>query len=138
MIFDHLGIVCNNIEAGKTFFKNVFKVKKWSPISMDPIQKVSVIFGWDASGICYELITPESDDSPIKKTLEARANILNHVCYRVKDLEKAREELRSNGCFPVTEPAPAVAFDGAKIQFFYSPLNFIIELLEDHSVGETI
>ncbi len=32
----------------------------------------------------------------------------------------------------LSEPQPAVAFSGAHVQFFMSPLGFVVELIEVH------
>jgi methylmalonyl-CoA/ethylmalonyl-CoA epimerase len=42
--------------------------------------------------------------------------------------------LRAQGCCPAGAPQPAVAYGGRRVQFFVSPLRFVIELIEkpDH------
>jgi methylmalonyl-CoA/ethylmalonyl-CoA epimerase len=60
--------------------------------------------------------------------------ILNHVAYRVTDLTSSGRQLRDNGYAPTGAPKPAIAYGGRNIQFFVSPLRFIVELIEapDH------
>ena len=128
--FDHLGVICGDVEKSRTFLESTFNVSRWGEEILDPIQKVIVQFGYDSSGICYELICPAADDSPVQQALKSRNNILNHIGYITPDLDAAATHLRDNGCFPVTSPESAVAFGGARIQFFYSPMNFVFELIE--------
>ena len=59
--------------------------------------------------------------------------MLNHLAYRVADIERGAEHLEQQGCFALSPPNPAVAFDGALIQFFYSPMHFLIELIEQET-----
>jgi methylmalonyl-CoA/ethylmalonyl-CoA epimerase len=137
MDFHHLGVVCKSLEAGRSFFNSTLGIDRWSKEFSDPIQKVDVQFGKSASGPLYELIAPNAIDAPITATLKSRTNILNHLAYIVPVMEQAFTHLRGAGCMPVTEPQPAVAFNGARIQFFYSPMNFIIELIERIDASET-
>jgi methylmalonyl-CoA/ethylmalonyl-CoA epimerase len=106
---------------------------------VDPIQKVTVQFGQDDSGLRFELVVPLDASSPVSGCLASRKNVLNHLAYQVTDLDAQAQRLRGLGCIPVTMPAPAVAFDGARIQFHLSPMSFIVELIEvapqDHREG---
>ena len=95
------------------------------------MQEVCVQFGKDSSGIQYELIAPLTDSSPVATSLRQGKNILNHVAYLVPSLDEHATKLREVGCLPVDPPKPAVAFEGARIQFFFSPLRYLLELIED-------
>ncbi len=39
-------------------------------------------------------------------------------------------ELRDNGCIPISDTNNAVAFNGARVIFFLTPLGFVIEIIE--------
>lgn len=96
----------------------------------DPTNGVYVQFGRDTSGICYELVAPLGDDSPVAGALRARHNILNHVAYLIDDLSAGSAQMRRAGAVPVAPARPAVAYGGQRVQFFVSPLKMIIELVE--------
>ncbi len=87
-------------------------------------------FGRDPSGLCYEIIAPLHAESPVSRTLRTGDRILNHLAYRVDNLEQAADRLRRQGCVSAGEPKPAVAYGGRPIQFFLAPLRFIVELIE--------
>jgi methylmalonyl-CoA/ethylmalonyl-CoA epimerase len=53
-----------------------------------------------------------------------------HICCEVDDLDSTVRELRSRGCLIVREPAAAVAFEGRRIAWFYTPTRQLMELVE--------
>lgn len=135
MKFDHLGVVVPTLADGRDFLSDLLAIKQWTAAFDDPINRVFVQFGRDDSGVCYEIIAPRSEDSPVSRALKAGDRILNHIAYLVPDLEAEGARLRAMRCFPATDPNPAIAYGGARIQFHVTPLRFIIELIEapDHS-----
>jgi len=134
MVFDHLGVVVEDMEEGRAFLSKAFSVNRWTQVFEDPVIGVFVQFGIAANGPCYELVAPRGDASPVSVALRTRKAILNHVAYLVPDLDAAAEALMEEGCFPVGKAMPAVAYNQRRVQFFSSPLSFIIELIEapDH------
>jgi methylmalonyl-CoA/ethylmalonyl-CoA epimerase len=134
MKFDHIGIVVADIAAGQDFFRNVFHISAWSSVVEDDGIGVAVQFGRDRAGVCYELVAPLRDNSPVSRSLAEGVNIINHVAYLVADLDAEAKRLRALGFFPASRPGPAVAYNGARIQFFVSEMRMIVELIEaiDH------
>src|SRR5215469_3122137 len=133
MVFDHIGIFVSDIAAGQKIMSAMLPVSDWSSTYDDPGLRVSVCFGRDDSGIRYELVAPLGDDNPVSGVLKAGKNVLNHVAYRVRDIERAEELLRAQGALPMGSPKPAVAFGGARVMFLLTPLTFIIELIESEA-----
>lgn len=139
MTFDHIGIVTEDLKSGRSALASIFDIVGWSDEFRDPVNCVFVQFCRDSSGICYELIAPLGDHSPVSTALRTRRNILNHVAYLVPDLSAARDRLRDAGAIPTADPNPAVAYGGKQIQFFLTPMQFIVELIEasDHpAIGD--
>lgn len=130
MQFHHLGIVCRDLADGRKRLDALLGGLEWSPVYQDDIQNVFVQFGIDASNIRYELIVPQNERSPVSTVLQQGKNILNHTAYLVPSLEAAAVRLREQSCLPIGPAQPAVAFNGALIQFFVCPLRFVIELIE--------
>jgi len=130
MKFDHIGLVVRSLALGREALSPIVEIRAWTDEFIDPIQRVSVQFGRDSSNICYELIAPQGDGGPVAKALSSGRNILNHVAYLVPDLSEAGGRLRDAGAVPTADPMPAVAYGGSRIQFFVTPLRFIIELIE--------
>jgi methylmalonyl-CoA/ethylmalonyl-CoA epimerase len=132
--FDHIGVAVPNLRKGRDHLSSTLGIDRWTEEIADEVNGVYVQFGTDRSGICYELIAPLGESSPIAQALKTKRGILNHVAYLVDDLDKQAEHLQGNGCFMAGPAKPAVAYGGRRIQFFVSPLRFIIELIEapDH------
>jgi methylmalonyl-CoA/ethylmalonyl-CoA epimerase len=128
--FDHLGLVCRDFSACRKSIEGIHGIEAWSNVFEDPIQQVAVQFGRSSHAPVIELIRPLGPDSPIAQVLERKANVLNHMAYRVADMGQAIDHCRDLGYFVISPPAPAVAFDGNPICFLYSPEDFIIELVE--------
>lgn len=135
MKFDHVGVVVSAMSAGRDHLVALLGITRWSEEFVDPGIGVYVQFGLDPSGLCYEIIAPLREDSPVTRALNARDRILNHVAYLVPDLEAEAARIRQLRCMPAGPAMPAVAYGGRRVQFFVSPLYFIIELIEapDHA-----
>jgi methylmalonyl-CoA/ethylmalonyl-CoA epimerase len=130
--FDHIGIVTANLSVGREFLKNTLSVTRWTQEFHDAGIGVTVQFGKveDESGPWYELVTPLGDQSPVAATVRSGKNILNHLAYLVASIDVTAAAMCKNRCFPIAAPQSAVAYGGRRVQFFVSPLNFIIELIE--------
>lgn len=130
MKFDHIGIAVDDMDEGRQVLAAQFDLTRWTEVFEDPVIGVSVQFGIGEEGPCYELVAPLSAESPVSTALKSGKNILNHVAYLVEDIESAADSLQEMGCLPVVKAKPAVAFNGSLVQFFQSPLRFLIELIE--------
>ena len=111
--------------------ETILHVTNWTEPVDDPIQKVTVQFGTDESGVRYELVAPCGENNPVEPLLALSKNILNHVAYLVDDLDTEIKRLQDERCILVGGPSPAKAFDNRRIAFLYTPLRFVIELIEN-------
>ena len=130
MKFDHIGVVVPSLARGREHLNGIFGIQRWTIEFADEINGVYVQFGLDSSELCYEIVAPLGENSPVQRTLAVRDRILNHVAYLVPDLDQSAIQLRANRCLPAGSPNPAIAYGGSRIQFFISPLKFIVELIE--------
>ena len=130
MKLHHIGIFVQNTRIGLNFFKKIIKIKKKSKIISDKNLGVKVQFFYDEKNNCFELVSPYLKKNPVKKLLKEKKNIINHFAYKTKNFEKSITYFRKINCAPLTKPQFSLAFK-KKIIFFLTPLNFIIELIED-------
>lgn len=130
MEFDHIGIFVKSLEIGREQLNCIFEIKKWDKPVIDNVQGVKVQFGYDSCGICYELVSPYAKVNPVDNVLKQAKNILNHVAYKVDDINYEIKRLEKSNNILITGPVKAKAFNDKKIAFLYTPLRFIIELIE--------
>ena len=131
MKFDHLGIFVPSMAVGRKYLQSILHVTNWTEPVDDPVQKVSVQFGKDILGIRYEIVAPFGENNPVEPLLSQSKNILNHVAYKVDNIDSEIQRLCSERCILVSGPSPAKAFNNNKIAFLYTPLRFVIELIEN-------
>jgi hypothetical protein len=131
MLFHHLGIFVKSIDKSNIIFSRDLKAQKTSEVIVDNDLGVKVQFFKDVNGITYELVEGLGKKNPVKNTLEQNKNILNHVAYTTKQFDNQLEELNSYGYIKISDICKSVAFNGNRIVFLLSPLNFIIELIEN-------
>jgi methylmalonyl-CoA/ethylmalonyl-CoA epimerase len=129
--FRHLGVAVHAIEQALPYYRALFGYVLVSGPFHDPIQKVSVCFlrADRSEDVVIELVEPAEEQSPVNKIL-ARGIGAYHVCYEVSDIEAALAYVRSNGCVIVSDPVPAVAFEGRSIAWFYTPTRQLIEFVQ--------
>ncbi|MHA6334666.1 VOC family protein [Qipengyuania sp. CAU 1752] len=128
--FDHLGVVVKSLARGRGTIGPVFGITSWTEEHTDPVNGVRLQFGRDRAGVVYELLEPIGDDSPVAGALKSRKDLLNHVAYLIEDLDRDAAHIRAQGAVPTSEPRPAIAYDGARIQFFMTAAGFVFELIE--------
>lgn len=98
----------------------------------DPIQKVTVNFlaKSDSDVAEIELIAPLSEDSPVQSMLKKGQGGAYHFCFETNDIEAALNHAKDNGCIVVSQPVPAVAFQGRRIAWIYTRSRQLFELVE--------
>jgi len=128
--FDHIGVVVEELARGREFLSETLGIERWTEAIADEALGVWVQFGVGGDGPCFELVAPLGEKSPIAGALRAGKNILNHVAYLTNDLAAEGERLRAQGCLPTGAAQAAVAYGGRRVQFWISPLRFMIELVE--------
>ena len=129
MTIDHVGIVVGSLDGATAYYTSTFGLRVIDGRIIDPLQDVELQFLEDDGGARLELICPLSANSPSARAL-TQGGGLNHICYRVDDLESSMKLLVDNGAKVVREPLPAVAFDGRRVAFLYTRQRELIEFVE--------
>ena len=129
MTIDHIGIVVGSLDVAAGYYTSTFGLREVGGRIIDPLQDVELQFLEDDGGVRLELIRPLSPDSPAARALKHGGG-LNHVCYRVADLESTLQSLVANDAKVVREPLPAVAFDGRRVAFLYTRQRELVEFVE--------
>lgn len=127
----HIGVAVRDLQEASDFYANVLGFQIISGPVEDPIQKVRLCFFGGAAGQepSIELICPLNEDSPINGYLKKGIGAY-HLCYEVEDVAGELAALESKGCLIISAPVRAVAFDGRKIAWAFTPTRHLVELLE--------
>jgi methylmalonyl-CoA/ethylmalonyl-CoA epimerase len=129
--YHHVGIAVRDLESAIPAYERLFGYKLISGPFSDPIQNVSVCFMSRGNGDpVIELVAPLGPNSPIDRILKKGGGAY-HLCYQVKDLRKAIDELKTQGSFLLGEPVPGVAFEMREIAWLMTDeASLLVELVQ--------
>lgn len=126
---DHIGIAVSNLEEALKFYEKILGMKLEGTEIVEE-QKVKVAF-LPIGDTEIELLESTEKDGPIAKFIEKKGEGIQHIAYRVDDIEKALEEMREKGIRLIDEK-PRYGAGGAKIAFLHpkSTNGVLIELCQ--------
>lgn len=126
---DHIGIAVKNLNETLKFYEEILGIKCVSAEVVEE-QKVKVAF-LPIGDTEVELLESTEKDGPIAKFIEKRGEGIQHIAYRVDNIEKAIDELKEKGIRLIDEK-PRYGAGGAKIAFLHPKSTFgvLIELCE--------
>jgi methylmalonyl-CoA/ethylmalonyl-CoA epimerase len=113
---DHIGIAVKSIEQAGKFYTDVLGLKIMD-IENVAEQKVNVAF-LPITDSEVELLQSTHDDGPVAKFIEAKGEGIQHIAYRVENIEQALAELKAKGIRLIDEK-PRKGAGGAKIAFIH-------------------
>jgi methylmalonyl-CoA/ethylmalonyl-CoA epimerase len=130
---DHLGIAVKSIEAGKNFWTDVLGLE-FEGIETVAEQKVTTAF-FPVGESEVELLESTAPDGPIANYLEKKGEGIQHVAFRVENIEAALSELKEKGIRLIDEK-PRMGAGGARIAFLHPKFTngVLVELCQrdDH------
>jgi methylmalonyl-CoA/ethylmalonyl-CoA epimerase len=133
MKFDHIGLVVKNIEESISLFSSDLPGFSSSKVYIDKNIDVRIQFIEYQNSNKIELIQPLSQHSPIRSFLDKKnSSNIHHLAYSCKNIELTCNQFRDKGYGFLTKFYQAEAFNGARVIFLLSPLDFIVELIEDN------
>ena len=113
---DHLGIAVNSIDDGKRFWADTLGL---SFEGTETVEEQKVTTGFLPVGESeVELLESTSPDGPIAKYLEKKGPGIQHVAFRVENIEEALAELKEKGV-RLIDKTPRKGAGGAKIAFLH-------------------
>ena len=126
---DHIGIAVSNLDEAVKLYKDVLGLELHGT-EVVPEQKVKVAF-LPVGDTEVELLESTSADGPIAKFIETKGQGIQHIAFRVDDIEAALEEMKAKGMRLIDEK-PRYGAGGAKIAFLHpkSTGGVLIELCE--------
>jgi len=126
---DHIGIAVKSIEEASKLYTEVLGLEMQG-IEEVAEQKVKVAF-IPVGDTEIELLESTSEDGPIAKFIEKKGEGIQHIAFRVDNIEKALEEMKAKGMRLIDE-TPRYGAGGARIAFLHpkSTNGILIELSE--------
>jgi methylmalonyl-CoA/ethylmalonyl-CoA epimerase len=126
---DHLGIAVNSIEDGRQFWTEVLGLPFHGSETVEAQKVTTAFFPVGESEV--ELLESTSADGPVAKYIEKRGQGIQHVAFRVDNIEEALAELKTKG-IQLIDQTPRVGAGGAKIAFLHPKATngVLVELCE--------
>lgn len=126
---DHIGIAVSNLDEAIKLYKDVMELELHGTEVVEE-QKVKVAF-LPVGDTEIELLESTSKEGPIAKFIEAKGQGIQHIAFRVDDIEAALEEMKAKGMRLIDEK-PRYGAGGARIAFLHpkSTNGVLIELCE--------
>ena len=126
---DHLGIAVKSIDEGKNFWTDALGLEFEGSETVAEQKVTTAFFPVGESEV--ELLESTAPDGPIAKYLEKKGEGIQHVAFRVENIEAALNELKEKGIRLIDEK-PRIGAGGAKIAFLHpkSTNGVLVELCE--------
>lgn len=129
MKLDHIGIAVKNLDETLKFYTEVLGLELHGTEIVEE-QKVKVAF-LPVGDTEVELLESTSEDGPIAKFIEKNGEGIQHMAFKVDNIEEAIEELKAKGMMMIDEK-PRYGAGGARIAFMHpkSTYRVLVELSE--------
>lgn len=126
---DHIGIAVKDLEASISFYRDILGLEMAGSEVVEE-QKVKVAF-FPVGDTEVELLESTSEDGPIAKFIEKNGEGIQHIAFKVENIEEAIEYMLSKGMKMIDEK-PRYGAGGAKIAFVHpkSSNRVLVELSE--------
>ena len=126
---DHLGIAVKSIGDGRKFWTDILGLPFEGSETVAEQKVTTAFFPVGESEV--ELLESTADDGPVAKYIEKRGEGIQHVAFRVENIEEALTELKEKGVRLIDEK-PRMGAGGAKIAFLHPKATngVLVELCE--------
>lgn len=126
---DHIGIAVKSIEKAGKFYAEILGLEI-EDVEQVADQKVKVAF-IPISESEVELLQSTDPDGPVARYIDARGEGVQHIAFRVENIEEALGELRAKGV-RLIDQEPRRGAGGAKIAFIHprESNGVLVELCE--------
>ena len=126
---DHLGIAVNSIDGGKNFWSDILGLPFEGTETVTEQKVTTAFFPVGESEV--ELLESTAPDGPVAKYIEKKGQGIQHVAFRVANIDEALAELKAKGVQLIDEQ-PRKGAGGAKIAFLHPKATngVLVELCE--------
>ncbi len=126
---DHVGVAVNSIDDSNGFWKEILGLDFAGAETVEE-QKVTTAF-YPVGDSEVELLESTSADGPVAKYIEKKGQGVQHIAFRVENIDEALTELKEKGIRLIDE-TPRIGAGGAKIAFLHPKATngVLVELCE--------
>jgi methylmalonyl-CoA/ethylmalonyl-CoA epimerase len=126
---DHLGIAVSSIDGKKNFWTDALGLNLEGTETIEA-QKVTTAF-LPVGESEIELLESTSTDGPVAQFIKKKGEGIQHVAFRVENIEDALAELKEKG-IALIDKTPRIGAGGAKIAFLHpkATSGVLVELCE--------
>ncbi|MBU4349443.1 methylmalonyl-CoA epimerase [bacterium] len=126
---DHIGIAVKSVKETTELLSNILGLKVAGEEIVEE-QKVKVAF-LPLGDTELELLESTSPEGPIARFIEKKGEGIQHIAFRVNNIEEVLEKLKKEGVRLIDEK-PRYGAGGAKIAFLHpkSTNGILVELCE--------
>jgi len=130
MEIDHIGVVVNDIDEAFQRYINHYRFKCLKEVFFDSSRRVRLALLTSENNFRVELIQPIDEKSPSYDFMK-RGGGIQHLCYRVKNIENTIKYLKKEDHLLISKPAEAKLMDGRIVAFMFSKKDKqVVELIE--------
>jgi methylmalonyl-CoA/ethylmalonyl-CoA epimerase len=113
---DHLGIAVSSIDEKKNFWMDAMGLEMEGTETVEAQNVTTAFLPVGESEV--ELLESTSEDGPIAKYIAKKGEGIQHVAFRVENIEDALAELKEKG-IQLIDQTPRKGAGGAKIAFLH-------------------
>ncbi len=126
---DHLGVAVNSIDQGKNFWSDVLGLAFEGAETVEEQKVTTAFFPVGESEV--ELLESTAPDGPIARYIDKKGEGIQHIAFRVENIDDALEELKAKG-IRLIDQTPRKGAGGARIAFLHpkSTGGVLVELCE--------
>lgn len=126
---DHVGVAVNSINDSENFWKEIMGLEFEGSETVEEQKVTTAFFPVGESEI--ELLESTSPEGPVAKYIEKKGEGMQHIAFRVENIEEALLELKEKGV-RLIDQTPRIGAGGAKIAFLHpkATSGVLVELCE--------
>jgi methylmalonyl-CoA/ethylmalonyl-CoA epimerase len=126
---DHLGVAVNSIDQGRAFWSDILGLQYEGSETVAEQNVTTAFFPVGESEV--ELLESTTPDGPVAKFIEKKGEGIQHIAFRVENIDAALDELKQKGVKLIDEQ-PRIGAGGAKIAFLHpkSTGGILVELCQ--------
>ena len=126
---DHIGIAVNGIDESGTFWSEILGLAITGRETVSE-QKVTTAF-LPVGDSEVELLESTAPDGPVARYIEKKGQGIQHIAFRVEDIDNCLRELKEKGIRLIDE-TPRKGAGGARIAFLHpkATSGVLVELCE--------